>query len=105
MSAFLVEETTLHKILSQLGYEIRKSRWLREQFEKELQLDFADSQWQTHLGQKMWDLNQLSLGYRYGDGPVDLQYRFQPVLCSPIHAMSADGVHGFERFTDPYIKI
>jgi hypothetical protein len=89
MSAFLVEEKTLHKILTQLGREVRKSRWLKEQFEKELQLDFADSQWQTHLGQKMWDLNQLSLGYRYGDKPINLTYRFQPVLCTPVQAFKA----------------
>ena len=89
MSAFLVADTTLHKILSGIEYELRKSQWLREQCEKELQLDFQDSQWQTHLGQKMWDLNQLSLGYRYGDSPVALTYRFLPVLCTPIQAFKA----------------
>ena len=89
MSAFLVEEKTLHKILSGLEYELRQSRWLKEQCEKELQIDFADSQWQTHLGQKMWDLNQLSLGYRYGDKPVKLTYRFQFNLCRPIQAFKA----------------
>jgi hypothetical protein len=89
MSAFLVEEKTLHKILSGLEYELRQSRWLKEQCEKALQIDFADSQWQTHLGQKMWDLNQLALGYRYGDTPVTLTYRFAPNLCRPIHAFKA----------------
>ena len=89
MSAFLVADTTIDKILTQVGVEIRQSRWLKEQFEKELQLDFSDSQWQTHLGQKMWDLNQLSLGYRYGDEKINVTYRFQPVLCSPIQAFKA----------------
>jgi hypothetical protein len=45
--------------------------------------------WQTHLGQKMWDLNQLSLRYRYGDKPIVLTYRFQPILCTPIQAFKA----------------
>ena len=52
MSAFLVEEKTLHKILSGLEYELRQSRWLKEQCEKELQIDFQDSQWQTHIGRR-----------------------------------------------------
>ena len=89
MSAFLVEEKTLHKILSGLEYELRQSRWLKEQCEKELQIDFFNSQWQTHLGQKMWDLNQLALGYRYGDKPVKLTYRYALNLCRPIHAFKA----------------
>jgi hypothetical protein len=53
MSAFLVEEKTLHKILTQLEYELRRSRWLKTQFEKALQIDFADSEWLTQVGQKM----------------------------------------------------
>src|SRR5688572_1090336 len=52
-------------------------------------VDFSTAQWQTHLGQKMWDLNQLSLGYRYGDEKIDLTYRFQPVLCTPVQAFKA----------------
>ena len=91
MSAFLVADKTLHKILSQLGYEIRQrqSTWLKNTFEKELSLDFANPDWATQLGQKMWDVNQLSLGYRYGDKPIVLTYTFQPVLCTPIQAFKA----------------
>jgi hypothetical protein len=89
MSAFLVEEKTLHKILSHIRYEIRKSTWLKNKFEEELGLDFSNLYWQTHLGQKMWDLNQLSLGYRYGDKPIVLAYTFHPVLCTPIQAFKA----------------
>ena len=62
MSAFLVEEKTLHKILSGLEHELRQSRWLKEQCEKELQIDFQDSQWQTHVGQKMWELTSWLWG-------------------------------------------
>jgi hypothetical protein len=89
MSAFLVADKTLHKILTQVAYEVRQSRWLREQCEKELNLDFTVSHWQTQLGQKMWELNQLSLGYRYGDEKVALTYRFQPFPCTPVQAFKA----------------
>jgi hypothetical protein len=44
MSAFLVEDKTLHKILSQLRYEIRQSNWLKNKFEKELNLDFFNQE-------------------------------------------------------------
>lgn len=37
----------------------------------------------------MWDLNQLSLQYRYGDKPIVLTYTFQPILCTPIQAFKA----------------
>ena len=66
MSAFLVGEITLNRILTHLESEIRQSRWLQEKFEQEFGIDFS-AEWQTKLGQKMWDLNQLALGYRYGD--------------------------------------
>ena len=89
MSAFLVADKTLHKILTQVAYEIRQSRWLKEKCEKELHLDFGTPDWQTPLGQKMWDVNQLSLGYRYGDENVVLTYRFQPFPCSPVQAFKA----------------
>ena len=89
MSAFLVADKTLHKILTQVAYEIRQSRWLKEKIEKELHLDFGNPDWQTQLGQKMWDLNQLSLGYRYGDEKVALIYRFQPLPCTPVQAFKA----------------
>jgi hypothetical protein len=42
--------------------------------------------WKTALGQKMWDLNQLALGYRYGDEKQELVYAFSPVVCTPIQA-------------------
>ena len=34
----------------------------------------------------MWDLNQLSLGYRYGDAKQELFYQFSNVFCTPIQA-------------------
>ena len=73
MSAFLVEEKTLNRIISYLDDELRRSAWLRSKFESELGVNFAGD-WKTALGQKMWDLNQLALGYRYGDEKQDLLY-------------------------------
>jgi hypothetical protein len=85
MSAFLVEEKTLNRIISYIDDEVARSPWLRSKFEKELGVNFAGD-WKTALGQKMWDLNQLALSYRYGDPKQDLVYRFSPVVCTSIQA-------------------
>jgi len=89
MSAFLVEDKTIHKILTQVGSEIQKSYWFKDKFVKEMSLDFGNPDWQTHLGQNMCDLNQLSLWYRYGDKKIALTYRFQPVPCTPVQAFKS----------------
>jgi hypothetical protein len=89
MSAFLVADKTIHKILTQVDHDTRTSHWLKGKFEKEIHLDFGNPDWQTHLGQNMWDLNQLSLGYRYGDEREVLTYRFQPLPSTPVQAFKA----------------
>jgi hypothetical protein len=85
MSAFLVEEKTLNRILSYLDAELRRSAWLRSKFEADLGVNLAGD-WRTALGQKMWDLNQLSLGYRYADPKQELSYQFSSVSCPAIQA-------------------
>jgi hypothetical protein len=37
----------------------------------------------------MWELNQLALGYRYGDEKQEVIYKFVPVSCTPIEAYKA----------------
>ena len=90
MSAFLVKDRTIHKILTQIDVTFGLSEnWMKRTLETQLGVDFSDPDWRTKLGQKMWDLNQLSLGYRYGDTPVKFTYTFQPVLCTPIQGFKA----------------
>jgi hypothetical protein len=79
MSAFLVDKYTIDRIVTLIDHERRRSGYFREMLEKELSIDFADLDWKTKLGQKMWDLNQLALGYRYGDEEVKLTYVFSDV--------------------------
>jgi hypothetical protein len=85
VSAFLIADKTLNRILSYLDEELRRSAWLRSKFEAALGVNFAGD-WKTALGQKMWDLNQLALGYRYGDPKQELSYQFSPVPCPAIQA-------------------
>lgn len=88
MSAFLVEDRTINKILTHIREEIRKSKGFENKFKTELGITF-DENWERKLGQKMLDLNQLALGYRYGDDKQELNYTFSPVLCTPIQAYKA----------------
>jgi hypothetical protein len=76
MSAFLVEKKTIDRILSLVSAECRRSECFRGGLAKDLNVDFSDDSWRDKLGQKMWDLNQLSLGYRYGDAREVLTYSF-----------------------------
>jgi hypothetical protein len=85
VSAFLVSEKTLNRILSYLDEELARSAWLRAKFVRDLGVNVAGD-WQTALGQKMWDLNQLSLGYRYGDPRQELWYHYSSVSCRDIQA-------------------
>jgi hypothetical protein len=94
ISAFLVEERTISKILSQLDTYIRRAgnmgvEWVKKEMEPKVRVDCSDPDWKTKLGQKMWDLNQLSLKHRYGDRKRKLIYTFQPVLCTHIEAFKA----------------
>jgi hypothetical protein len=85
MSAFLVAEKTLNRILSYLNRELRRSARLHAKFATDLGVNFAGD-WQTASGQNMWDLNQLALGYRYDDPKQELLYRFSYVSCPAIQA-------------------
>ena len=85
MSAFLVADKTLNRILSYLDDELTRSDWLRSKLTTNLGVNFAGD-WRTALGQKMWDLNQLALGYRYGDPHQELSYHFLSVPCPDIQA-------------------
>jgi hypothetical protein len=88
MSAFLVDKTTISKILTQLEKCVRKSERVKMKVAEELLTDFTP-QWQTQVGQKMLDLNQEALGYRYGDLKRSLRYTFNLVSCTKTEAFKA----------------
>ncbi len=79
MSAFLVGKKTIDRILSFVSAECRKSTFFVRELSEKLNVDVSDSYWRDTLGQKMWDLNQLALGYRYGYEKADLKYFFNDV--------------------------
>jgi len=89
MSAFLVGNTTINKILTEVKKSARHSPFFKTKMEEEFLIDFSNPEWQTQLGQKMLDLNQEALGYRYGDPKQNLTYTFQSVYSTKIEAIKA----------------
>jgi hypothetical protein len=89
MSAFLVKERTINKILTHVNIKNKESYWLKSQFEEQLGINFLDYDWEDKLGQAMLNLNQLSLRYRYGHRQKKIVYKFQPVLSTPIEAFKS----------------
>jgi hypothetical protein len=76
MSAFLVENRTINKILTRFDMNVRiASEWAAKEVEAKLDIDCNNSDWKTKLGQRMLELNQLSLEYRYGDQRKELIYK------------------------------
>src|SRR5882724_3746734 len=77
MSAFLVDKKTIDKILTELDKAVRiASTW-------------AEKEVETKLSQRMFDLNQLALEYRYGDPKQELIYKYQTVPCTKVQAFKA----------------
>jgi len=90
MSEFIVKENTIHKILTFIdGVIVFSEQSKFSIFLTELGIDLSNTHWKTQLGQKMWDLNHLSLRNRYGDPKKQLAYQFRPFPCSQIEAFKA----------------
>ncbi len=90
MSAFLVEDTTINRIVSWLAIEITRSHWLRGKLtayctEHGLPSPLpASDAWEKVLAQRMFQLNIAGVEARYGKGEAadfrELNFRYQPVL-------------------------
>jgi hypothetical protein len=88
MSAFLVDKTTINKILTEFGNSVSKSEQVKMKVTEVFLTDF-NPLWQSQIGQKMLDLNQEALGHRYGDLKRSLRYTFHPVSCTKTEAFKA----------------
>jgi hypothetical protein len=50
MSAFMVADKTINRVITWLEKEVSKSLWLNAKLEKETGIDTAKPDWQTELG-------------------------------------------------------
>jgi hypothetical protein len=93
MSAFMVTDETINRVVSWLSHEINTSLWLKEKVENTLQIDTTKPGWQKELGKAMFELNIAGVNDRYGEGEAkkfqELNYRYTPACCSKIQALKS----------------
>lgn len=91
MSAFLVDKETIDRVITWVDYYTtsHEGDWFKEKMGEELGIYRWQEGWKDKLGQLMLDLNQQSLGIRYGDKAQSLNYTFYPRLCTPVQGLKS----------------
>jgi len=93
MSAFMVKDETINRVVEWLYWEITRSQWLRDQLEKASGIDTTTYAWAEALGQAMFQLNIAGVNDRYGDGEAGkfgiLDYHYQPAHGSEIQVLKS----------------
>lgn len=64
MSAFIVQKTTINKILSWLGREFLNNRYLQE-LARQFGVDVVSDGWEQKLAKEMYSLNVTAVNQRY----------------------------------------
>jgi hypothetical protein len=90
MSAFMVKDETINRVVWWISREVATSEWFKEKVESALHIDTTKSGWQQKLGQAMFELNIAGVDDRYGEGEAkkfrELNYRYSPASCLEIQA-------------------
>jgi hypothetical protein len=93
MSAFMVADETINRVVEWLFWEVTKSLYLREKIEKALQINTSKPGWEKELGQAMFELNIDGVNDRYGEGEAkrfrELNYRYTPAHGSKIQVLKS----------------
>jgi hypothetical protein len=88
MSAFIVEDITINRVVSRVAASDSFSNVLG----KLCNLGFTGANWQSNLGQALFDLNVRSVEQRYGEGSAkdfrELNYKY--------HAMDTGKVQAYK---------
>jgi hypothetical protein len=82
MSAFVVEDDTINRIVWWLSREAFRSPRLKISLEHTLGINTCSATWEQELGQAMFQLNIDAVNDRYGQGEAarfrDLTYSYRP---------------------------
>jgi hypothetical protein len=93
MSAYMVRDETINKVITWLSSELTRSEWLKRKVKDELYLDTSKPNWEEILGFVMFQLNIDGVNERYGDGDAQkfrkLNYHYTPAHCSKIQALKS----------------
>src|SRR5437588_12617091 len=76
MSAFMVEDTTINRVVTWLKREVQTSRFTLDWLAREYDVDLTSDQWDEKLARAMFQLNCDGVNARYGEGEAE---KFRPL--------------------------
>jgi hypothetical protein len=89
MSAYMVADKTINRVVYWLYFEVMKSQRLRDKLEKVSGIDTTSYAWAEDLGKAMFALNIAGVNSRYGDGEAGkfrkLNYCYVPSHPTTLH--------------------
>jgi hypothetical protein len=93
MSAYMVRDETINRVISWLSWEITRSEWLKRKVTDTLRLDTNKPNWEEILGLAMFELNIQGVNERYGEGEAQkfrkLNYHYIPAHGSNIQVLKS----------------
>ena len=93
MSAFMVKDETINRVVYWLYWEVTKSQSIRDKLEQVSGIDTTSYGWSETLGKAMFDLNIAGVNDRYGDEEAgkfrELHYRYKPAHGLPIQVLKS----------------
>jgi hypothetical protein len=93
MSAFLVEDETINRVVEWLSWEVTKSPRLKLSVERTLGSATRSASWEQELGHAMFQLNIDAVNDRYGDGEAatfrDFNYSYRPAHGTEIQVLKS----------------
>jgi hypothetical protein len=82
MSAFMVEDETINRIVTWLRREVSTSRFAIDRLARKYRIDLVSSNWDEKLAKAMFQLNCDGVNQRYGEGEAkrfrSLNFRYKP---------------------------
>jgi hypothetical protein len=85
MSAFMVEDETINRIVTWLRREVSNSRFAIDPVARKYGIDLGSSNWDEKLAKAMFQLNCDGVNQRYGEGEAErfrpLDFRYKPEFC------------------------
>ena len=76
MSAFMVEDTTINRVVTWLTREVTTSRFTLDSLAREYDVDLTSDNWDEKLAKAMFQLNCDGVNARYGEGEAE---KFRPL--------------------------
>ena len=76
MSAFMVEDTTINRVVTWLTREVTTNRFTLDWLAREYDIDLTSDKWDEKLAQAMFQLNCDGVIARYGEGEAE---KFRPL--------------------------